>query len=147
MSLFGFLKKKNACQLLANPDDSVSQKYRHFREMLSKNDAILDGLAALEQTYYGGEPFTMDAARRTCLSIGEDTFCMVKSLNELSQQRHQGLYQAFDRVLKLALKELEAKAIAQDGPFVLSLSAIKNQMGWPSLSARQAYIWCLESTP
>ena len=130
MSLFGFLKKKNACQLLANPDDSVSQKYRHFREMLSKNDAILDGLAALEQTYYGGEPFTMDAARRTCLSIGEDTFCMVKSLNELSQQRHQGLYQAFDRVLKLALKKLEAKAIVQDGPLVLSLSAINKQMGW-----------------
>ncbi len=49
MSLFGFLKKKNACRLLANPDDLISKKYRHFREMLSKNDAILDGLAALEQ--------------------------------------------------------------------------------------------------
>ena len=130
MSLFGFLKKKNACQLLANPDDFVSQKYRHFREMLSKNDAILDGLAALEQAYYGGEPFTMDAVRRTCLSIGEDTFGMAKSLNELSQQHHEGVYQAIDRVLKLALKALEAKAIVQDGPLVLSLSAIKKQMGW-----------------
>ena len=130
MSLFGFLKKKNACRLLANPDDLISKKYRHFREMLSKNDAILDGLAALEQAYYGGEPFTMDAVRRTCLSIGEDTFCMVKSLNELSQQRHQGLYQAFDRVLKLALEELEAKTVVQDGPLVLSLSAMKGQMSW-----------------
>lgn len=130
MSLFDFLKKKNACQLLADPGDSASQKYRHFREMLSKNDSILDGLAALEQAYYGGEPFTMDTVRRTCLGIGEDTFCMIKSLNELSQQRHQGLYQAFDRVLKLALKELEPKPGTQYGPLVLSLSAIGEKMGW-----------------
>lgn len=130
MSLFGFLKKKHACQLLADPDDSASQKYRHFREMLSKNDSILDGLAALEQAYYGGEPFTMDTVRRTCLGIGEDTFCMVKSLNELSQQRHYGLYQSFDRVLKLALKELEPNTVAQGGPLVIPLSAIGKQMSW-----------------
>jgi len=67
MSLFGFLKKQNACRLLADPDDKAARKYRHFRDMLTHNDSVLDGLAALEQAYYGGEPFTSDAARRTCL--------------------------------------------------------------------------------
>ena len=76
---------------------------------------------------------------------------MVKSLNELSQQRHQGLYQAFDRVLKLALKELEAKAVTQDGPFVLSLSAIKKQMGWAAdarpgqANPAAMYLWSPDS--
>lgn len=124
MSLFGFLKKKNACQLLADPDDKAARKYRHFRDMLMQNDTVLDGLATLEQAYYGGEPFTTDAARRTCLSIGEATHGMVRALNEMSRQRHLGLYPALDRVLKLALKALEPGQAAQTGPLALALQDV-----------------------
>ena len=73
MSLFGFLKQKNVCQLLADPDDKTAVKYRHFKDLLEKNDTVLDALAALEQAYYGGEAFTIDVVRRTCLSIGPHT--------------------------------------------------------------------------
>lgn len=124
MSLFGFLKKQNACRLLADPEDKAARKYRHFRDMLAHNDAVLDGLAALEQAYYGGEPFTTDAARRTCLNIGEATHAMVKALNEMSRQHHLGLYPALDRVLKLALKALEPRQTAQAGPLALALQDV-----------------------
>lgn len=124
MSLFGFLKKKNACQLLADPDDKAARKYRHFRDMLTQNDTVLDGLAALEQAYYGGEPFTTDAARRTCLNIGEATHGMVRALNEMSRQHHLGLYPALDRVLKLALGALEPGQTEQGGPLALALQDV-----------------------
>lgn len=124
MSLFGFLKKKNACQLLADPDDKAARKYRHFRDMLTHNDTVLDGLAALEQAYYGGEPFTTDAARRTCLNIGEATRGMVQALNEMSRQRHPGLYPALDRVLKQALDALEPEQAELAGPLTLALQDV-----------------------
>ncbi|MFP5223185.1 MAG: PEP/pyruvate-binding domain-containing protein [Acidobacteriota bacterium] len=124
MSLFGFLKKQNACRLLADPEDKAARKYRHFRDMLTHNDAVLDGLAALEQAYYGGEPFTTDAARRTCLNIGEAAHGMVKALNEMSRQHHLGLYPALDRVLKLALGALEPPQPGQVGPMALALQDI-----------------------
>ncbi|KAF0234158.1 MAG: pyruvate water [Desulfovibrionaceae bacterium] len=124
MSLFGFLKKQNACRLLADPDDKAARKYRHFRDMLAHNDSVLDGLAALEQAYYGGEPFTSDAARRTCLNIGEATHGMVNALNEMSRQHHLGLYPALDRVLKLALTTLEPGQTAQGGPLALALQDV-----------------------
>jgi len=127
MSLFGFLKKKNSCQFLADPDDKAARKYRHFREMLSQNDAVLDGLAALEQAYYGGEAFTTNDARSTCLTIGKATYSMVQALNELSRDRHQTLFQALERVLRLALGALESKIVDQTGPLVLSLSAVERQ--------------------
>ncbi|WP_243367413.1 PEP/pyruvate-binding domain-containing protein [Fundidesulfovibrio soli] len=127
MSLFGFLRKKNACLLLADPEDRAARKYRHFRDMLAENNAVLDGLAALEQTFYGGEPFTTGAVRGACRAIVESTRCMADSLNDLSQRRHEGLYPALDAVLAGALAALEPSTDAQEGPaaapLVVPLSA------------------------
>ncbi|MFP5239132.1 MAG: PEP/pyruvate-binding domain-containing protein, partial [Acidobacteriota bacterium] len=127
MSLFGFLRKKNACLLLADPEEKAALKYRHFRDMLAENDAVLDGLAALEQTYYGGEPFTTGAVRRACRSIVESARCMAHSLNELSRNRHEGLSPALDAVLAGALNALEPVPPGPEAPptapLVVPLSA------------------------
>jgi len=124
MSLFGFLKQKNVCQLLADPDDKTAVKYRHFKDLLEKNDTVLDALAALEQAYYGGEAFTIDVVRRTCLSIGKATYGMVQALNELSRGRYPSLDQSLARVLKTTLEALEPPTRHARGALVLALSAI-----------------------
>ena len=137
MSLFGFLRKKNACLLLADPEDKAARKYRRFRDMLAENNAVLDGLAALEQTYYGGEPFTTGAVRRTCRSIVESTRCMADALNELSQHRHEGLYPALDAVLAGALNALEPLPPAQEGPPAAPLVVPLSAAGDPGDPAAQ----------
>ena len=124
MSLFGFLKKKNACQLLADPDDRTALKYRHFKELLEQNDAVLDALAALEQTYYGGEVFTSGAARQTVQSIGEATACMVSSLENLAPKRHAGLDEAQRRILAQALAAFDSSEEMEGVPFICGLGDV-----------------------
>lgn len=122
--MFGFLKKKNACQLLADPDDRTAVKYRHFKELLERNDAVLDALAALEQTYYGGEVFTSGAARQTVQSIGEATACMVRSLENLAPNRHAGLDEAQRRILAQALAAFDSSEEMKGVPFIRSLGDV-----------------------
>lgn len=124
MSLFGFLKKKNACQLLADPDDRTAVKYRHFKALLEQNDAVLDALAALEQTYYGGEVFTSGAARQTVQTIGEATACMVRSLGSLAPNRHAGLDAAQQRILAQALAALDSPVEMEGAPLVQGLETV-----------------------
>ena len=124
MSLFGFLKKKNACQLLADPDDRTAVKYRHFKALLEQNDAVLDALAALEQTYYGGEVFTAGAARQAVRSIGDATASMVGSLESLAPGRHGGLEDAQRTILAQALTAFDSPARTLEMPFVRDLGDV-----------------------
>jgi pyruvate,water dikinase len=127
MSLFGFLKRENACRFLADPEDKAAKKYQHFKELLSRNDEVLDALAALEQAYYGGEAFTMGAARRACLRIGEAVEGMAKALESLSQGRYPGMLEALGRILGLALNSLTPLPQAQEGPLTVPLGELTSE--------------------
>lgn len=124
MSLFGFLKRENACRFLADPQDKASKKYQHFKELLSRNDEVLDALAALEQAYYGGEAFTMGAARRACLRIGEAVEGMAKALESLSQGRYPDMLEALGRILGKALYALKPLSRTQEGPLTVPLGEL-----------------------
>ena len=124
MSLFGFLKREKSCRLLADPEDIASKKYRQFKELLSRNDEVLDALAALEQTYYGGEAFTMGAARQTCLQIGQAIESMAKALDALSQGRYPGMLEALGRILGQALDALKPTVQAPEGSLAISLGDV-----------------------
>lgn len=126
MSLFGFLKKQNTCQFLVDPDDRTTRKYRHFKSLLEQNDSVLDALAALEQTFYGGEVFTSGAARQAVRSIGEATANMVLALNDLSPNRHRGLAQTQKDILAKALAALDSRTSEDVCPLVLALEDVNS---------------------
>jgi pyruvate,water dikinase len=134
MSLFGFLKRENACRLLADPGDTASRKYRQFKELLTRNDEVLDGLAALEQAYYGGEMFTPGAAREACLRMGKAVEGMAASLDELAAGRYPGMLEALARIMNQALKALKPGQPAPDGPLTAALSQLRpdeSALAWP----------------
>ncbi|MFZ5426717.1 MAG: PEP/pyruvate-binding domain-containing protein [Thermodesulfobacteriota bacterium] len=123
MSLFSFLGSKKSCRLLADSGDEASARYGHFRELLSHNDAVLDAMAALEQTYYGGEPFTPGAARQAVMAMGRSVEGMASALGHLAGGRHSALLDALARILPEALGALDAPVWDASGPPALRLDA------------------------
>ncbi|GFK95895.1 Phosphoenolpyruvate synthase [Fundidesulfovibrio magnetotacticus] len=121
MSLFSFLGRGNACRLLADPEAELAGRYRVFRELLGCNDAVLDALAALEQTWYGSEPFTMGAVRSTLAGLGRATASMAQALSGLAPKASEGLDAVNERLLALALAALEPPARTAEGPLAVSL--------------------------
>ena len=48
---------KKSCRLLVDDEQSVVQKYRHFKVFLDHNRECLQLISALESRYYRGEGF------------------------------------------------------------------------------------------
>jgi pyruvate,water dikinase len=121
MGLFGFLSGKKACRLLCDPDGAASRKYLDFKDLLERNDRMLDALAALEQTFYGAEPFTPGAVRAAVADMGESAGGMGRALESLSRGRVKGLDEAIGRILPKAARALDQPAWDDSGPFALRL--------------------------
>ena len=121
MSLFDFLQKRNTCTLLAAPEGRAALKYKNFKELIAHNDDVLDGLAALERTYYGGEAFTSGAARQACLRVGDAALNMAVALNHLGKGRYQQLEDMVRAMTRQAEALLTPRSAPVAGPPVVDL--------------------------
>jgi hypothetical protein len=66
LEFFGYEK---ACIPLKKLEKKHAAKYAHFRELLNHNHHALSLMAEIEEIYYGGKPFTIQAIRRKSDSL------------------------------------------------------------------------------
>ncbi len=101
--------------------------YERFREILAYNDTTLQLIADIEDRLSGRAPFALDTVIRRARKAAMDVFIMVKNLNQLSGNRHAGLYEA----LRAVNAELEVicppPGEAAGRPFVVPLTELRLQ--------------------
>jgi hypothetical protein len=81
MSLIDLFSRKNTCNLLVNVDGKVVEKYRHFKDFLTHNRNALNGIAELEQIYYGASAFSLVSVQRRYDDLLVSTRKLAEALN------------------------------------------------------------------
>jgi pyruvate,water dikinase len=98
--------------------------YERFREILSRNDAILGLIADLEDTLAGRRPFSPDVVRQRVRSAALDAFIMVKNLDQLRGGSESRLYDALERIDREINGLWSESQERVDGPVVAPLSSL-----------------------
>jgi pyruvate, water dikinase len=99
-------------------------RYDRFREILSLNDSTLQTIAGLEDRLAGRAPFDLDGVALEIRKTALDVFLMVKDLNQISGDRHRGLYTALRTLNARIEAELPRPEAGVAGPLVVSLAAL-----------------------
>lgn len=99
--------------------------YERFREILVYNDTTLQLIADIEDRLSGRAPFALDTVVRRVRKTAMDVFIMVKNVNQLSDNRHAGLYEAL-RALNAELEVICPPPGEPAGqPFVVALAELR----------------------
>lgn len=104
--------------------DSFSQKYAHFRSLLTANNNALQAMADLEKIYYGGESYRMAVIRSKITTILVNVYKMVRSLLAMSSGRYGELEKIFDTISSSLEQIIEKKPAMQQGPLILVLQEL-----------------------
>ncbi|MCU0588564.1 MAG: PEP-utilizing enzyme [Syntrophobacteraceae bacterium] len=124
MPLFNFFKRKNVCTLLTQVDGPMVEKYRRFREFLCLNRDALNLMAEIEETFYGGSPFSMGTVRGKVRMLTETTFKLAETLNGVSRGRYRALTGVCEAIGREVQAVLAAPPSDASGALVLALEAV-----------------------
>src|SRR3990172_11818390 len=94
-SLLKIFSRVEVCRPLSMSDGPLTKKYRRFRTYLDHNRAALTALAEMEQMYYAGRPFTLDAACSRYGELFEAVLGAIYTRQALSNDHYSGLEQVF----------------------------------------------------
>ena len=75
---------EKACMPLKKLEKKHAAKYAHFRELLNHNHHALSLMAKMEEIYYGGKPFTIQAIRRKSDSLLGSIKAIISALQQIS---------------------------------------------------------------
>ena len=118
---------KKSCRLLVDDQQSVVQKYRHFKAFLEHNRECLQLISALESRYYRGEGFDRAEIKDLLDRLKTETTALVESLNNLSNGRHPELAPLPDSILAEAIKRIEPIPERLQIPFTVPLQGLSSQ--------------------
>ena len=118
---------KKSCRLLVDDEQSVVQKYRHFKAFLEHNQECLQLISALESRYYRGEGFDRGEIKNLLDRLKTETTALVESLNNLSSGRHPELAPLPDSILAEAIKRIEPIPERLQIPFTVPLQGLSSQ--------------------
>ncbi|MHC1744916.1 MAG: PEP/pyruvate-binding domain-containing protein [Syntrophobacteraceae bacterium] len=124
MALFDFFKRKNVCTLLTRVDGPMVEKYRHFRDFLCLNRDALNLMAELEDTYYGGNPFSLKAVKGTVQELLETTCRLTETLNGVSKQKYRQLTEVCEAIGREIQSGLVVEPPPSSGEVVLPLATL-----------------------
>lgn len=109
-------------------DGPLAKQYRRFKTYLGHNRKALMALAELEQTYYGGNPFTLDSACAKYGELSEAVQGAVYSLQALSKGRYGGLVNVFSELDRAVENEFDLRRVTGVSDSVLTLESVTLQM-------------------
>ena len=118
---------KKSCRLLVDDEQSVVQKYRHFKAFLEHNQECLQLISALESRYYRGEGIDRGEIKNLLDRLKTETTALVESLNNLSNGRHPELAPLPDSILAEAIKRIEPIPERLQIPFTVPLQGLSSQ--------------------
>ena len=128
MSLFDLFSEKKTCDLLANADGKVVEKYRHFKDFLTHNRDALNTIAELEQTYYGGSSFSMGSARKRYDDLLASIHKLIDALNGISRGKYAALSDVCDRIHQESVPLFNAGILTSTGEMVLAFESLRPEM-------------------
>jgi pyruvate, water dikinase len=128
MALFDFFKRKDACTLLTHVDGPMVEKYRHFRDFLCLNRDALNLMAELEETYYGGSPFSMSGVKGKVHELQETTCKLAETLNNVSKDKYRKLSAVCEAIGREIQSDFEVAPPPTSGELVLPLKSVTLDM-------------------
>jgi pyruvate,water dikinase len=128
MSLVDLFRDKKTCDLLANVDGKVVEKYRHFKDFLTHNRDALNAIAELEQTYYGGSSFSMGSARKRYDDLLASIHKLIDALNGISKGKYAALSDVCERINQKSVPLFNAGVSTSTGEMVLAFESLHPDM-------------------
>jgi pyruvate,water dikinase len=143
------IKSKKSCRLLADDQQRVSKKYKHFKSLLAHNGESLQLISTIESLYYRGEGFGRAEINGLLDRLKAESAALIKALDQLSDGAYPELASLPESIFSEIAKGIEPKSEAQQVPFILpldgeatqstaavgskaaNLSIIKNSIGLP----------------
>jgi pyruvate,water dikinase len=107
---------------------AFTQRYLNFKTLLSLNDKVLEIINEMEQALESDRSFGMAFVRGHCTALSVNLFKIIQSLNEITGQRHQALFQAYDRIWTRIDQEMKKKKAPAEGEWVLPLEAVTQKL-------------------
>ncbi len=124
MGFFDLLKRRDVCALLTQVDGPMVEKYRHFRDFLCLNRDALNLMAEIEETFYGGSPFSMGAVRGKVQQLLETTCKLADTLNGVSKGKYRELTAACEGIGREIRASFAAMPSTTSGDLVMPLEAV-----------------------
>lgn len=103
-------------------------KYEHFKELLDSNAELSKIIADLEEKLQGDQIFDMSYIRSQSARAVFYTLRMVKSLNNLSDQKYLALFNILENINSRIKEEIEKKEDRPMKEWVLPYSKITREM-------------------
>lgn len=146
---FKLFSKNDVCKPLTNIQGRHVKKYRSFKTFLGHNHAALNSMAALEQRYHSGRPFSLAQVKINYEELLEAAFGVLYSLESLAAGTFPALesalrdidaaisgelepsYTVSTRDLVLPFEQLTPERENSVGAKAAHLARIKNQLGLP----------------
>jgi len=98
--------------------------YERFREILVRNDEVLELIADIEDRLAGRAAFSLELVEQRVRKAAMAVFVMVKNVNLLGAGRHSGLYDAL-RTIDRALTAILLEEHEVGGPLVVPLTSLR----------------------
>ena len=129
--------KKKSCRLLVDEQQSVVQKYRHFKAFLNHNRECLQLISYTENLYYRGEGFDRSEVKNLLDRLKGETSALVESLNKLSNGGYPELIALSDLIFAEALEHIEPKPERLQVPLTVPLQGLASQSA-PAVGSKAA---------
>lgn len=132
LKIFGNrLFRKSKTQKKEAISDIFRSKYSMFKELLASNSEVLNIISDIEEKLQGRQVFGMSYIRANSTRAVFHTNRMVKSLNDLSNDRYAVLYDILAKINEKIKEELsKKKEISFTKPILLYTEVNKDTVDW-----------------
>ena len=102
----------------------LAEKYANFQRLLSANNAVLALMTDMEEKLSGDFLFDLQYIRANVGHLAQETATLVDALNNLGEQRYEGLVEAFRRIIAEVEDVLNQRREIQKGPLTRSFDEL-----------------------
>ncbi|MFZ5449912.1 MAG: PEP/pyruvate-binding domain-containing protein [Thermodesulfobacteriota bacterium] len=111
-----------------NIQAALADKYANFQRLLAANNAVLSLMTDMEEKLSGDFLFDLQYIRASVNQLAQETATLVESLNNLGDQRYEGLVEAYKRVITEVEDVLNQRREIQKGPLTIPFEHLDLEM-------------------
>jgi len=104
------------------------KKYHAFRVLLAANNTALHLMTEMELALHGSQPFGMSFIRSHATAVSVNVFALIRSLNELTNNKYQGLEPIFSAIQRGLEEILSRRRPVPQVDLVLPLAQVNRGM-------------------
>ena len=116
------------CMPLTNISGIHVTKYRAFKTLLDHNRAALNAMAALEQLYHSGKPFSLASVRPAYEALIEAAYGVIHALTSLTGKRSEALEKLVAAIDTSMAEEMKADFVYPSTDLALPFDRISGDL-------------------